>query len=181
MQKGSTLQDSKMQNNDATKKTSETTVFYAGCFDPFTNGHLDVIKQALERFDHVIIGFGINEKKTRTFDREKMQEAVNKALEKHNIQDRVLCLSYNDYTGETALKHSCTCLIRGIKNKGEFDYELWLANYNRTHYAINTLFFLPSRPELEGVSSTLARELFDAGKFNELKTILPASVYKLIK
>jgi len=67
------------------------------------------------------------------------------------------------------------------RNKGEFDYELWLANYNRTHYAINTLFFLPSRPELEGVSSTLARELYHAGKFGELKAILPDTVYKLVK
>ena len=155
-------------------------VFYARCFDPFTNGHLDVCKQALERFDQVILGLGINPKKTRYFDRAKMMNAVKDVLKQHNIQDKVLCISYDNYTGETAIEHKCECLIRGIKNKDEFDYELWLANYNRQNYSINTLFFLPSRPELEGVSSTLARELYDAKDFETLKKILPDTIYKLL-
>jgi len=155
-------------------------VFYAGCFDPFTNGHLDVIKQALERFDRVIVGLGINNKKTRYFDRNRMVSAIKDVLQQHNIQDKVLCLAYDHYTGATALGHDCECLVRGIKNKDEFDYELWLANYNRHYYNINTLFFLPSRPELENVSSTLARELFDAKDFKALKKIVPSTVFDLI-
>ena len=155
-------------------------VFYAGCFDPFTNGHLDVIKQALARFDKVIIGLGINEKKTRYFDRTKMISAIEKVLKQHSIQDKAFCLAYDNYTGETALKHNCACLIRGIKNKTEFDYELWLANYNREHYKINTLFFLPSKPELEIVSSTYARELFDANNFDTLKKIVPAEIFVIL-
>ena len=155
-------------------------VFYAGCFDPFTNGHLDVIKQALEHFDQVIIGLGINPNKTRYFDRDKMIVAINEVLKLHKIQDKVLCMPYDHYTGETAHKHGCRCLIRGIKNKDEFEYELTLANYNRKHYNINTLFFLPSRPELENVSSTLARELYDAKDFDTLKKILPEAVYVIL-
>ena len=155
-------------------------VFYAGCFDPFTNGHIDVIKQALERFDFVIIGLGVNASKTRHFDRHQMITAIEKTLQNENLHDRVSCLSYNDYTGETALANNCACLIRGIKNMGEFDYELWLANYNRGHYGINTLFFLPSRPDLEIVSSTYARELFDAGDLATLKTVVPAPVFALL-
>jgi len=154
--------------------------FYAGCFDPFTNGHLDVIKQALSRFDKIVLGLGINPKKERYFDRDKMMTAIKEVLKQNNIQDKVLCLAYDHYTGATALEHKCECLIRGIKNKDEFDYELWLANYNRTHYNINTLFFLPSRPELEGVSSTLARELFDANDFASLEKIVPKTIFDLL-
>jgi len=163
-----------------TKKSTKGKVFYAGCFDPFTNGHLDVVKQALERFDNVIIGLGINNQKTRYFDRAKMLAAIQEVLKQNNIQDMVLCLAYDHYTGETVLDNGCECIIRGIKNKGEFDYELALANYNRKHYNINTLFFLPSRPELEGVSSTLARELFDANDFDTLEKIVPKTIFKLL-
>jgi len=155
-------------------------VFYAGCFDPFTNGHLDVLKQALQRFDKVVIGLGINDKKKRYFDRTKMIAAIEEVLRQHNIQDMVLCLAYDHYTGETALENKCECIIRGIKNKGEFDYELALANYNRQHYQINTLFFLPSSPELENVSSTLARELYDENDFKALKKILPKQIFDLL-
>ena len=162
------------------QKVSKGKVFYAGCFDPFTNGHLDVVKQALERFDHVIIGLGINDKKVRYFDRAKMMIAIEEVLRQNNLQDMVLCLAYDHYTGATVLENGCECIIRGIKHEGEFNYELALANYNRTHYSINTLFFLPSRPELEGVSSTLARELYDANNFKELEKVVPATVFKLL-
>jgi pantetheine-phosphate adenylyltransferase len=162
------------------KKSVADRTFYAGCFDPFTNGHLDVLKQALERFDKVILGLGINDKKKRYFDRTKMIAAIEKVLKQHNIQDMVLCLAYDHYTGETALKNNCSCLIRGIKHAGEFTYELNLANYNRQHYNINTLFFLPSRPELEGISSTLAREFYDAGDFGSLEKILPTQIFELL-
>jgi len=155
-------------------------VFYAGCFDPFTNGHLDVVKQALGQFDKVIIGLGINNKKTRYFDRNRMVAAIKEVLAQHNIQDRVLCLAYDHYTGSTAIGHACECLIRGIKNKDEFDYELSLANYNRLYYNINTLFFLPSCQELESVSSTLARELYDAKDFKALKKIVPKTIFELL-
>jgi len=168
------------EGDGVVKKPTAGKVFYAGCFDPFTNGHLDVVKQALERFDQIIIGLGINEKKTRYFDRDNMVKAIKEVLRRHNIQDKVLCMPYDHYTGYTALKHNCECLIRGIKNNQEFDYELWLANYNRTHYNINTLFFLPSRPELEIVSSTYARELFDAKDFDRLKEVLPKEVYVIL-
>lgn len=155
-------------------------VFYAGCFDPFTIGHLDVVKQALERFDQVIIGLGVSEKKSRFFDRTKMIAAIEDVLRNENIQDKVLCLPYDNYTGDTALKHGCACIVRGIKSKEEFEYELWLANYNRHHYKINTLFFLPSRQELEKVSSTYAKELYKTDNDKLLKEILPAPVFDYI-
>jgi len=152
-------------------------VFFAGCFDPFTNGHLDVVKQALNRFDRVIIGLGVNEKKTRLFDRDKMIAAIKTTLKTENLQDKVLCISYDHYTGEKAIAMNCVCLIRGIKNKDEFEYEKFLFRYNMDNYNLNTIFFLPSKPELEIVSSTYARELFEAGDFESLKKIVPPAVY----
>jgi pantetheine-phosphate adenylyltransferase len=159
----------------------KTSVFYAGCFDPFTNGHLDVIKQALERFDKVILGFGISEKKQRLFNREQMITATQLALESENIQDKVLCVAYNNYTGEQALELGCACLIRGIKNLEEFEYEKYLLRYNLEHYKLNTLFFLPSRKDLEIVSSTYAKELYHTGDIKTLKKVLPQAIFKHIR
>ena len=40
--------------------------FYAGSFDPFTMGHMHVVKTASKVFDKLVIGIGINNKKARS-------------------------------------------------------------------------------------------------------------------
>ena len=44
--------------------------FYTGSFNPFTNGHLHVVKQSSRLFDKVVIGIGVNPKKKRCFNQE---------------------------------------------------------------------------------------------------------------
>ena len=56
------------------------TGFYAGSFDPFTNGHLQVIKKSTQLFDRVVVGIGVNPKKSRRFDEEEMQRAIEEVL-----------------------------------------------------------------------------------------------------
>ena len=51
--------------------------FYAGSFDPFTMGHMHVVKTASNVFDKLIIGIGINNKKARRYDKEIMKNAKN--------------------------------------------------------------------------------------------------------
>lgn len=60
--------------------------FYAGSFDPFTVGHLHIVKVASKIFDKVIVGIGVNPKKTRRFDKQKMQEAIKKLLDSELIK-----------------------------------------------------------------------------------------------
>ena len=54
--------------------------FYAGSFDPFTNGHLELVKQASFIFDSIIIGIGINPQKERRFLKEEMKTAIEETL-----------------------------------------------------------------------------------------------------
>lgn len=54
--------------------------FYSGSFDPFTNGHLHVVKTSCKIFDKVIIGIGINPKKQRRYDNVLMKSAIEAVL-----------------------------------------------------------------------------------------------------
>ena len=54
--------------------------FYAGSFDPFTNGHLHVVTKSAKLFDKVIIGIGVNPDKKRRYDKEIMKNAIEKLL-----------------------------------------------------------------------------------------------------
>lgn len=61
--------------------------FYAGSFDPFTNGHLHVIKKSASLFDKVIVGIGINSEKTRRFDKNLMEKAIKQVLINNNLNN----------------------------------------------------------------------------------------------
>ena len=54
--------------------------FYAGSFDPFTIGHLEVLKKASEIFDKLIVGIGFNPDKKRRFNEQEMKSAIEKVL-----------------------------------------------------------------------------------------------------
>ena len=57
---------------------------YPGSFDPFTNGHLDIVKKCAKLFDKVIIGVGVHPEKERRFDKELMKEAIEKVIARNN-------------------------------------------------------------------------------------------------
>ena len=61
--------------------------FYPGSFDPFTNGHLHVVKTACKLFDMVIIGIGINFQKERRFSNIAMKKAIEETLLLENIDN----------------------------------------------------------------------------------------------
>ena len=61
--------------------------FYAGSFDPFTNGHLHVAKQSARLFDKVVIGIGVNPKKRRRFNQQTMKEAIENLI--HEISPAI--------------------------------------------------------------------------------------------
>ena len=68
--------------------------FYAGSFDPFTNGHLHVVKTSAKLFDKVIIAIGENSFKKRRFNNQKMKEAIEKVLVRNHL-DNVSVIIYN--------------------------------------------------------------------------------------
>ena len=68
--------------------------FYAGSFDPFTNGHLHVIIKSASLFDKVIVGIGVNSEKTRRFDKDLMQKAMEQVIINRNLNN-VIVTSYD--------------------------------------------------------------------------------------
>ena len=67
------------------------TAMYPGSFDPFTNGHLDIVKKAAELFEVVYIVIGVNSSKRRAFPADTMKTAIEKALEENRITNCVVC------------------------------------------------------------------------------------------
>lgn len=145
---------------------------FPGTFDPFTNGHHDIVVRSLSIFDEVIIGIGYNStKKNRYFEIELMVEKIKSIYQE---SQRVRVLVYNELTSTFAKKHDAQFLVRGLRNTTDFEYENTISQMNRNlNPDLETLFLITS-PEFSAVSSTVIREVHKYG--GEIADYLP---YKL--
>lgn len=135
--------------------------FYAGSFDPFTNGHLQVVKKAAKCFDKVIIGIGYNAEKTGRVEKEKMKEAIEKTLQELNLNN-VSVTIYTGLTVEEAKKNNSDILIRGLRNGTDYQYEENISEINEQISGLDTCYFRAGK--LGYLSSSFVMELFNNNK-----------------
>jgi pantetheine-phosphate adenylyltransferase len=149
--------------------------FYAGSFDPFTNGHLHVIKVSSQIFDKVIVGIGINSLKIRRFDQNIMKDAIEKVL-KSNGLDNVSVITYSNLSVDAAHENNANFLIRGIRNGMDYDYEENVALINEEISSLDTIYVRAGR--LGALSSSMVMELLQNGK--DVSKFLPPEILAVI-
>lgn len=150
--------------------------FYSGSFDPFTVGHLHVLKQALRVCDKVIVGIGTNSDKKRRFDKDLMKEAIEKVLIRENISN-VTVITYEGLTFKAALDNNATLLLRGIRNNGtDYNYEENLAVTNKEASGLDTIYIRAC--EYGNVSSSMVMELL---KYDmDVSRYLPEDILEVV-
>ena len=95
--------------------------FYAGSFDPFTNGHLQIVKKTAKCFEKVIIGIGYNTEKTERIDKEQMRQAIEETVKEMRLNNVTVTL-YEGLTVDEAKKQGADILIRGLRNGTDYQY-----------------------------------------------------------
>jgi len=135
-------------------KVNRRIALYPGSFDPPTYGHMNVIKQASNIFDEVIIAVMKNETKKHPLF--TIPERITK-----NIQ----IVSGANAAIDVALQYNCQALIRGLRGVTDFEYELQLATINRKLSAnkISTVCLFPDN-EVQYISSSVVKSLTDLDK-----------------
>ncbi len=139
---------------------------FPGSFNPFTKGHADIVSRALNMFDSVIIGIGINSDKSQNNTTDNLKDIENI----YKDEPRVKIITYNTLTADVVKEENATCIIRGIRNDVDLKYESEIARANYTLFGVETVFLLAS-PELKEISSSLVRELERYGK--KIEELLP--------
>lgn len=137
------------------------TAVFPGSFDPYTNGHHDIVMRGLNLFDEVIIGIGYNSsKQNRYFDIDTM---VNKIEKVYKDIPEVRVVVYNELTSTLAKKYDAGFLIRGLRNTTDFEYENTISQMNRyLNEDLETVFLITS-PQYASISSTIIREVHRYG------------------
>ncbi len=149
--------------------------FYSGSFDPFTNGHLHIIKTASKVFDKVIVGIGINYQKKRRFDSLLMKSAIEKTLKNEQLHN-VEVITYNSLTVDIALKYNSNFLIRGLRNDTDYAYEENLSQVNQEISDLDTIYFRAGN--LDFISSSMVAELISYNK--DVSKYLPKEILEII-
>ena len=150
--------------------------FYAGSFDPFTNGHLSIVKKTAKCFDKVIIGIGKNSEKKQKFDKNKMNEAIEQTLKEEHI-DNAEVIIYDTLTSREAKKRGAEILIRGLRNGTDYQYEETIAEINDEYSGLDTCYFRAGN--LGYLSSSMVMEIYKAGE--DVKKLVPKPVADLLE
>lgn len=150
--------------------------FYSGSFDPFTNGHLHIIRTACDIFDTVIVGIGVNPNKSRRYPVDSMKIAIEETLKQENMNN-VKVISYDTLTVDIASQFHANYLIRGLRNDTDYAYEENLAQINEEISDLDTIYL---RSGILGfISSSMITELIQYHK--DVSKYLPKPVLDIIK
>ena len=154
----------------------ETIGFYAGSFDPFTNGHLQIVTKAAKCFNKVIVGLAYNSEKEVRIDKEEMRQAIENTIKELHL-DNVEVILYSGLTAEEAKKYGANILIRGLRNGTDYQYEENIAETNEKVFGLDTCYFRAGN--LGYVSSSLVMELWNNGA--NVSNFVPPAVEELLK
>ena len=138
-------------------------VLYPGSFDPLTKGHMNIIDQAGNLFDEVIIAIMKNPlKKASFFTVEERLEMIKSIYEKIN---NVKVIIGEGATVEVALLHNCKAIVRGLRSLSDYDFEVQLRQINKdiSDNKVNTICLFADS-EYQFISSTIVKEVLNLDK-----------------
>ncbi len=140
-----------------------TKVLYPGSFDPITKGHMNIINQATQLFDEVVIAILVNPAKKNTFFTPKERLEMIKELYKQYSNVKVI--EGSGASTDLAILYECKAIVRGLRSVTDFEYELQLAQINNdiSDNKIKTVCLF-SDSNLQNISSSAVKEIFNLDK-----------------
>lgn len=133
---------------------------FPGSFDPFTAGHLNILRRALTMFDEVVVAVGINQDKRGFFEMPKRLEIINQATV--GIPG-VSVIQYDSLTIDLCRKLGIRHIVRGVRNMIDFETERSIADANRRLAPDIETIIIPTAQEFAHISSSAVRDILKHG------------------
>ncbi|WP_311273999.1 pantetheine-phosphate adenylyltransferase [Methylobacterium sp. WCS2018Hpa-22] len=141
------------------------TALYAGSFDPVTNGHLDVIRQACRLVQHLVIAIGVHPGKAPMFSPEEradlLQATCAPLAEAEGASLDIV--TFDDLAVSAARRSGASIFIRGLRDGTDLDYEMQLAGMNGAMAPEVQTVFLPASTGVRPITATLVRQIAAMG------------------
>ena len=144
---------------------------YPGSFDPITFGHLDIIKRSTKIVDELVVGVLVNSAKKSLFSIEERVSMLEELLKDY---DNVRVESFGGLLVDFAKEKKASIIVRGLRAVTDFEYELQIAQMNRTIYGEIDTMFLTTSLEYAYLSSTIVKEVASYG--GDISHFVPESL-----
>ncbi|MBD67111.1 MAG: pantetheine-phosphate adenylyltransferase [Halobacteriovoraceae bacterium] len=149
---------------------------YAGSFDPFTIGHLDIVKRALKIFDELTIVVAVSPNKAPLI---KMSDRKNLLKKIFADEPRVKIAAWDGLIVDYARDHGITSIVRGLRPTGDFDFEFQMASMNqKLNEKIETVFFITGE-NLYYISSSLVKDVHKHG--GDISRFVPKAISEYLE
>jgi pantetheine-phosphate adenylyltransferase len=157
------------------------TGLFAGSFDPMTNGHLDVVGNAVRLVDRLVLAVGIHPGKTPLFSADERLAMLNEicAPLARAAGCAFAAVTFADLVVTAAQREGATILIRGVRDATDFDYEMQMAGMNGARAPGVQIVFLPASPAVRPITATLVRQIAAMG--GDVAAFVPAPVAARLK
>jgi pantetheine-phosphate adenylyltransferase len=150
--------------------------FYAGSFDPVTNGHVDVVRHAAQLSDRLVLAIGVHPGKAPLFSAEErlamLQETCGELVRAAGCE--LACITFGDLVVNAARRAGAGLLIRGLRDGTDLDFEMQMAGMNEVMAPDIQTVFLPASPMVRPITATLVRQI--AGMGGDVSAFVPAPV-----
>jgi len=147
------------------------TAIYPGSFDPFTNGHLDVVQRAAKLFDRVVVAVAKNEGKHPTFTLEERRALVKQAVAH---LPNVEADAFDGLLVNYVVAQKARAIVRGLRAVSDFEFEFQLALMNRKlNENVETIFMMP-KDTYTFLSSRIVKEIARLG--GDVSQFVPPNV-----
>jgi pantetheine-phosphate adenylyltransferase len=154
---------------------------YPGSFDPVTYGHVDIVRRAAHLVDRLVIAIGTHHDKHPLFtasERVKLtSEVLDPVAKKAGLELEVT--TYGNLTVDAAKSAGATVVIRGLRDAGDFDYEMQMAGMNQALAPEIETVFLASSPESRHIAASLVRQIAAMG--GDISSFVPPVVASALK
>ena len=139
------------------------TAIYPGSFNPWHRGHKDILDKALDVFDKVIIGIGVNPEKLDTNLKSRTDNIEKMSDPPHWYSGRIEVKTFDTLLVDFAIENEVSAIIRGLRNGHDLQYEMNQQYWNEDlGLTIPIVYFICDR-SLSHMSSSMLRAI---KKFN---------------
>ncbi|MGM0598927.1 MAG: pantetheine-phosphate adenylyltransferase [Candidatus Rifleibacteriota bacterium] len=149
---------------------------YPGSFDPFTYGHLDILKRATCLFDHIIIGVLENPSKSCLFSPGERVEMIGEVIK--DWEENIRVIHFNGLLVDFCKKVGACAIIRGLRAVSDYEYEMQMFSVNSQLSKDVETVFLMSSPRYSFLSSSIAREIAQYG--GNINSLVPENVKEML-
>jgi pantetheine-phosphate adenylyltransferase len=154
----------------------QVTAVYPGTFDPFTNGHIDLVRRALRIFPRLIVAAARNPQKTPLFTLEERLAIIREAV---GSLAEVEVDTFDALTVDYVRKKRAQVILRGIRAVSDFEAEFAMALMNRKISGeVETVFLMPNQAYTY-LSSRLVKEVALLG--GNVDDLVPPLAARLLK